>query len=138
MCGDTARHAAPSSRRQAAPLPSFPVDPLFLGTRLAHSLSSRLRLPPARYRRTVDASLLEVIEYNTIDFSSLWLQFLPFRRTRRLPDASAAPRARVRLAASAHFEKMNHLHFIMRVVTEMRSQPQLAQWVNKTFGIPIK
>eukprot|EP00965_Chrysotila_dentata_P128297 4241584-Pleurochrysis_carterae.AAC.1 len=26
---------------------------------------------------------------------------------------------------------------MMRVVTVMRSQPQLAQWVNEAFGIPI-
>eukprot|EP00965_Chrysotila_dentata_P089503 2955010-Pleurochrysis_carterae.AAC.1 len=37
-----------------------------------------------------------------------------------------------------HNDKAHHLQFMMRVVTVMRSQPQLAQWMNEAFGIPVK
>eukprot|EP00965_Chrysotila_dentata_P115286 3810845-Pleurochrysis_carterae.AAC.1 len=39
--------------------------------------------------------------------------------------------------STRHYDKAHHLQFMMRVVTVMHSQPQLAQWVNKAFGIPI-
>eukprot|EP00965_Chrysotila_dentata_P015221 503222-Pleurochrysis_carterae.AAC.1 len=37
-----------------------------------------------------------------------------------------------------HYDTALHLQFMMRVVTVMRSQSQLAQWVNEAFCIPIK
>eukprot|EP00965_Chrysotila_dentata_P144327 4767619-Pleurochrysis_carterae.AAC.1 len=32
-------------------------------------------------------------------------------------------------------DKAHHLHSMMLVVKVMRSQPQLAQWVNEAFGM---